>query len=44
MLLVVMAASPMFFGDEGGLLGEWKQDLASPRRYLPAATPAPSGV
>lgn len=30
-LLVVMAASPMLFGDEeGGFLGEWKQDLASP--------------
>jgi hypothetical protein len=31
MLLVLMASSPMVFGDEeGGLLGEWKQNLASP--------------
>ena len=30
MLLVVMAASPMLFADEGVLLGEWKQNLASP--------------
>jgi len=30
MLLVLIAASPMLFGAEGGLLGEWKQNLASP--------------
>lgn len=31
MLLVVMAASPMVFAaEDGGFLGEWKQNLASP--------------